>query len=80
MSIFTVTMKTHSRENLTSQFVLNDCIIHHRQPVIEKMVVGRRREVYFVARCEHDDCGKIHDSAQQVVDAWNKWNPKNTHP
>jgi hypothetical protein len=39
------------------------------------MVVGRKKEVWFVANCIGEECGKISSTAQLVVEAWNKWNP-----
>ena len=69
-------MKTWSRENISDQFVLNDCIVHHRKPSILKIVAGRRKETYYTAVCESDDCGKISHDPNETVAAWNKWNPK----
>lgn len=78
MSIFEFQLKTHSRESLNHLYEgqLNPCIVHGCLPKIQKIVAGRRKDVYFVAICEHDDCNKITDTADNVVAAWNKWNPK----
>jgi hypothetical protein len=78
MGVIEFKLKTHSRENLTSNYPdLNNCIVHNRKPVIEKIVAGRHKDVHFIATCNHDDCGKISHSADAVVAAWNRWNPKN---
>lgn len=75
MGIFTVTLKTHSRKNITSECgELNDCVVHGCKPIIEVMVVGKRKDTHYVAWCKHDDCGKIANSKEDVVKAWNKWN------
>jgi hypothetical protein len=78
MSVFTVTLKTHSREDLTEKVndQLNDCIVHSCKPRIVKMVVGKRKEIYFVANCKHEDCGKIACTLEDAIAFWNKWNPK----
>ena len=78
MSIVTFQMKTHSRVDVTDQVAdqLNDCVKHHCKPGIFKMVVGKRKETFYVANCQHDDCGKISTTLEETVAAWNKWNPK----
>mgnify|MGYP000190277813 CR=1 FL=1 len=79
MGVFSATMKTHIREYITDQFPeLNLCVVHGCKPSIIKMIVGRRKDTYFVANCQSDDCGKISDTAENVVLAWNKWNPYGT--
>jgi len=76
MSIISFQMKTHSRENITDTLPeLNDCIVHKCKPSIFKMVVGKRKEIFYVANCKDDDCGKIGSSADEVVKSWNKFNP-----
>lgn len=75
--MFSVALKTHSREELTNQFELNSCIVHDRKPSIFRIVAGKRKEIFYTAICDHEDCGKITtENAQKVVDYWNKWNPK----
>lgn len=77
MSIVQYTMKTHSREDVTDQYhELSTCIIHGTPPKIVKMVVGRRKEIVYVANCQHDDCGKIGHTGDEVVGHWQKWNSK----
>lgn len=77
MGIIEYRLKTHSRENITDQFPdLNNCVVHNKKPIIQKMVVGRRKDVHYTASCDHDECGKIAESGAAVVAAWNKWNPK----
>ena len=77
MSSIIFQMKTHSREDITEQFPdLNNCIIHNIKPRILKIVAGKRKEVHYVAHCKHDDCGKISFDVNDTVNAWNKWNPK----
>lgn len=79
MSIISYTLKTHSREDITDQFPeLNDCIVHNKKPDIFRMVVGKRKDVFYIACCDHDDCGKITSTAEETVSAWNKWNPCKT--
>lgn len=77
MSCMTVKLKTHSRTNLTDSFDnINACTVHNHKPEILKVVAGRNKDVHFLAVCESDDCGKIcMESAQSVVDIWNKFNP-----
>ena len=77
MGYWEVKMKTHSREDITEQYPdLNDCIVHHHKPKILKIVSGKRKETFYTAHCDHDDCGKISHDPKITVDAWNKWNPK----
>lgn len=77
MGVVEFKMKTHSRQDITDQFPdLNDCIGHHKKPQIQKLVSGRRKETYYCAFCDHDDCGKISYDANETVRLWNKWNPK----
>ncbi len=76
MGIISFPIKTHSREDITTQFELNDCIIHHCKPKIYKIVSGRRKYIDFVAVCKEDACNKISDDVNITVEAWNKWNPK----
>lgn len=76
MGVITIQMKTHSRKNITDKFPdLNDCVVHHSKPEIFEMVVGRSKETMFTANCQHDDCGKIAYTAEEVVSAWNRFNP-----
>jgi len=77
MGVYSVTMKTHSKEDITDNHAikLNLCKIHKRKPHIFKMIVGRGKETYYVANCEHDDCGKISYSVNELIQVWNKWNP-----
>ena len=82
MIVFQVQIKTHSRESLNHLYEgkLNPCVVHGRLPEIQKIIAGRRKDVHFVALCEHEDCNKITDTADKVVEHWNKWNPKNQNP
>lgn len=80
MSVFSVTLKTHNRKEITDQFETNPCILHGVQPKIFESVVGRRKDTMYTALCicngtYNDDCGKIAGNAEEVVEAWNKWNP-----
>ncbi len=77
MGVFQVTMKTHSREDITEQHIhdLNDCAVHKHKPKIFKMVVGKRKETFYVAQCDSDDCSKISDHPTKTVLTWNKYNP-----
>lgn len=76
MGVTAFQMKTHSRTDLTAEYpVLNPCIVHGTKPEIVEIVAGRRKYRYFCALCRHDDCGKIADTAEDVVRFWNKWNP-----
>lgn len=83
MSVLSVKLKTHSREELTGKFLLelNNCIIHNQIPIILDIVAGRRKEHHYIAGCCSDSCGKISmTSAEDVVSIWNKHNPKTTTP
>lgn len=76
MSVYTVTMKTHSRQQYhEDQFILNSCIVHGRKPDVFKSVVGKRRLTMYTVICDHDDCAKIADNVDEAVAAWNKRNP-----
>ncbi len=74
MSVFTVKMKTHIREEITGLGNLNLCKVHDIKPKIFKMVVGKRKETFYVANCQHDDCGKIAHTLDEVINFWNKHN------
>ena len=78
MGVIIFQMKTHSRTDITDQFPdLNNCIVHHCKTAILEIVAGRRKDILYVADCESDDCTKISsESAEKVVEYWNKWNPK----
>lgn len=76
MGVIEFKMKTHSREDITSQFPdLNNCKTHGTKPTIYKIVAGRRKETFYTAVCQHDDCGKIAYDPNETVKHWNKWNP-----
>jgi hypothetical protein len=75
MGIYSIKLKTHSRENITHKFEnLNYCIIHLCQPEIFKIVAGSRKDINYIAVCKHDDCGKISDSEEDLINVWNKYN------
>lgn len=77
MGVFTTTLKTHSREDITDKCgELNNCIVHGCKPQILKIIAGKRKELFVVASCEDDECGKISTTIEATVAAWNKWNPK----
>lgn len=81
MSLISVKLKTHSRTELTGEFLdkLNNCIVHKQIPIILDVVAGRNKEHHYLAGCCSDDCGKISmTSADDVVEIWNKWNPRPT--
>ena len=84
MSTYSVTMKTHSQENLTENYPnLNRCILHGVKPTIMKTVAGKRKEIFYSALCicegkYNNDCAKITtENPDVVVGYWNKWNPNN---
>lgn len=76
MAIFSSTLRTHSREEITHLFPeLKLCSIHGRKPKVFKSIAGKRRETFYTATCDHDDCSKIStESVGIVVNAWNKYN------
>lgn len=78
MSTYITRMKTHKREEITYKYFgkLNLCMVHNHTPKIFIMVVGKMKEVYYVINCDHDDCGKIGSTPNEVINAWNKWNTK----
>jgi len=77
MSIVSVKLKTHSREDLTSDFLfINNCTVHGNKPEVLDIVAGKDKEHHYVVTCGHDECSKISMvSAQSVVDIWNHYNP-----
>lgn len=77
MGTFTVTMKTHSREDITSRFMfIHDCVIHKKKPQVLHIVAGRNKEDHYVVTCGHDDCTRISmDSPDHIVTIWNNYNP-----
>lgn len=76
MSIFTIQLKTHSRIDLTKNYPdLNPCLIHGTKPKILRIVAGKHKDIHYVAVCQHNDCGKITETADKIVSAWNKHNP-----
>lgn len=78
MGVIEFQMKTHFREDITSQFSgLNLCKIHTRLPTVWKIVHGRRKEIAYVFQCDHANCSLITSSHLDVVPLWNKFNPKN---
>jgi hypothetical protein len=81
MSIIQFAMKTHSVENVTAEFAgLNNCIVHNVQPIVEKVVYGRRKYTSYRMLCKSDSCRRCTDEKKDVVNIWNKWNPKQTSP
>lgn len=79
MGHYSVIMKTHNREEITYKYLhrLNPCKFHNHTPRLFRMVVGRRKEIWYVINCDHDDCSKLGSTPTEVIDTWNKWNPKN---
>lgn len=77
MGSWSVKMKTHKREDLTSKFLfINDCVIHKCKPKVLHIVAGKHKESHYVVQCKDDDCGKISmHSAESAVTIWNHYNP-----
>lgn len=74
MGIVQFQLKTHSREDITNLFELNDCIVHNCKPTILKIVAGKRKEIHYVAVCKDEQCGKITMEENNIDKIWNKWN------
>lgn len=82
MSTISFTLKTHNREDITSQFIfINDCIVHKCKPTVLHIVAGKRKESHWVVLCKDEDCNKISmQSPEHVVTAWNFYNPTTPQP
>jgi len=78
MGVFITTLKTHGRTDLTNRFEhLNNCIVHGCKPSILDIVAGKDKMHHYVAVCKSEECNKIvTSSADDVVKAWNKYNPE----
>lgn len=77
---YTITLKTHTTTNLSKKYEgkMEKCLKHNTYPEIEDIVAGKEKEHHFVARCVQDECGKISmESADRVVEYWNKANENN---
>ena len=62
MSVWSVTMKTHSRVAYhEDQFILNPCVVHNKKPTVFKSVVGKHKMTLYTVICDHDNCAKIAD-------------------
>lgn len=77
MSIISFQMKTHSRTDLTKDFLfIHNCAIHGNKPTVLDIVSGKRKEHYYVVTRGNDDCSKMSmESAGKVVEIWNNYNP-----
>lgn len=77
MSVVSFQMKTHKREDITSQFLfIHDCAVHNVKPTVWHIVAGRRKESHWVVECGHDECTKITmENAETTVTIWNNYNP-----
>lgn len=83
MTVVTTPMKTHSRKNITTDFLfIHDCKIHNCKPSVWDIVSGKMKEHYYLVHCDgSDDCGKLSmDSPEHVVDVWNHYNPIKQNP
>lgn len=76
---YSIRLKTHKTISLTNKYKgkLEKCLEHDTYPEIEDIIAGKEREHHYVARCADDKCGKISmESADMVVEYWNKFNTK----
>ncbi len=75
MAIIEITLKEHSRDEITEHCRnLKNCSIHNCQPKVLRLVVGRSKDTYYVVTCKDDECTKISSFKNEAIAAWNNCN------